>query len=151
METDSQYRLRHKRYQRMHGRAASYLCEGGCGATAQQWATVHGRIGYKLYADIVPLCQHCHRLYDITEETRQKMSAAHRRRWAEPEYRERLSAAQRKRYEDDPAERAKTGGHTRQLWANPEYRSKVVAAQKAAWARRRTEKAPPVPPGRGLS
>jgi len=58
------YHARHYEVGKVRGKASDYLCEGGCGGRAAQWATIHGHDGLDIMLDYVPLCVHCHFEYD---------------------------------------------------------------------------------------
>jgi len=66
------YSSLHYRVSAARGKAAGYLCEGGCGRAAGYWATIHGRSG-ESPDDYVPLCSSCHIEYDMTPEWREKL------------------------------------------------------------------------------
>ena len=71
-----EYGATHRRFRQIAGMASGFLCEGGCGRRALDWAIIHGRAGLELFRDFVPLCRSCHLKYDFTEERRSKISAA---------------------------------------------------------------------------
>jgi hypothetical protein len=67
------YHAAHKRVMRARGRAAGYICSGGCGRAAQHWALVATPVlfdidiglGYSLdINDYSPLCVPCHHDHD---------------------------------------------------------------------------------------
>lgn len=62
-----------------------------------------------------------------SEETRAKMSEAHRARWADPEARERYTKSSKARWAD-PEHRKKVGEASKAYWGNPEARKKQSEA-----------------------
>lgn len=87
------YDARHYKVKRQRGRAADHPCvrciETGVTIAAREWAQVHGTDGEDPWADYVPLCKPCHVAYDgpahttpHTEESRRKMSEAHKQAYA---------------------------------------------------------------------
>lgn len=102
-----------------------------------------------------------------SEETRQKLSVARKRAWSDEGYRERMSASHRAKHADpsyalpraaaikeakntsenkaavqahslslwsDPAHRAKQSDKRKANWQDPAYRAQQAASRKAAWA-----------------
>jgi cytochrome c553 len=63
------YSRRHNRIYKLHDKATGYLCEGCCGSSADEWATIHGHVGLEIWKDFVPLCRSCHVRYDTKPGT----------------------------------------------------------------------------------
>ena len=133
------YGAKHARVYTDRGRPGAFLCEGGCGSAAKDWAMIHGRDGTDPAKDYVPLCRSCHRRYDArpqTLESRQKKRDATQKSWADPEVRERRLAGIQKALASGTAA-AKIGAKSRAAWADPEYREKQRISRKLVWARRK--------------
>lgn len=63
----------HRRVRETRGHASGHDCVR-CGRQAREWAQIHTEDGLDIWADYVPMCHSCHRRYDITAETRVKLS-----------------------------------------------------------------------------
>ncbi len=68
----------HRRVKAVRGPAHVYPCIQ-CGGRARTWAWQHGANPMTIYS-YEPMCYSCHNVYDYTEETRAKQSAARRGR-----------------------------------------------------------------------
>ena len=64
-----------------------------------------------------------------TAETRERMSEARKKAWADPEVRQRMSAATKKALAD-PAVRQRMSAAHKKAWADPEVRQRMSAARK---------------------
>jgi hypothetical protein len=78
LKASTVYAYRHRNIRELRGPATQYECvrctEYGVGRQAKFWSTIHGADGFDYWADYVPLCSSCHRLYDMTDELRAQFS-----------------------------------------------------------------------------
>ena len=75
-------------------------------------------------------------LCQVDEILRQRMSAARKKAWADPEVRQRMSAASKKALAD-PEVRQRMSAARKKAWADPEVRQRMSAASKKALAAKR--------------
>lgn len=113
----------------VRGKASKYQCvrcaENGSAKQACDWAHLHTETGNDPWADFVPLCRSCHKLYDSkphTDETKAKMSAAQMGRKHSEETKAKLSAIRK--------------GKPR----SEEWKLRISEGMKASWARRMAER-----------
>ena len=67
MAHNGEYISRHKRVNASRGAASGYLCAGGCGDAAREWAEIQGSDADDP-ANYMPMCCSCHRRYDLGQE-----------------------------------------------------------------------------------
>jgi group I intron endonuclease len=70
--------------------------------------------------------------YKASEETKKRVSAAAKKRWADQEYSDKISAARKKQWEDT-AEREKQSAASKKMWEDQQIREKISAARKKMW------------------
>jgi len=128
------YFVSHARLRRARGSASGYLCDAGCTSQAQCWAQVHGTTG-EAPADYMPMCWHCHTIYDQTPETSARMSAArtgrpnpHKGHRPSDENIAAFVAASRNK---SPEQRAKISATLTGRSLSPEHRAAISRGLKA--------------------
>lgn len=84
----------HRRLRKARGSSTNYPCVQ-CGKPAVNWAWVHGEDPAD-FNSYVPMCRSCHVRYDMTDETRQKLSRAIKASWT-PERRAAKAEEMRRR------------------------------------------------------
>jgi hypothetical protein len=79
IDGDASYTERHRVLRRIRGKARDHKC-ADCGLGALDWAQVHETNGTDILRHYIPLCRHCHMMYDghhrgilHTEETKEKL------------------------------------------------------------------------------
>ncbi len=67
---------------------------------------------------------------EVSEETRERMSEAHKKRWADPGFRDRMKETHRARFDDEM--RVHLSECQKRAWADPEYRERRAALPRPA-------------------
>lgn len=132
------YDANHRRVAAERGLAREKVC-AQCDGGAREWAQVHGHDGSNPWTDFIPLCNKCHRAYDLISErltgreigpeTRAKLSAARIGKSMSPETRMKISASGKGRVVSD-ATRARLSASLRGRTITPEWRARISAAKR---------------------
>lgn len=111
-EERRRYNWQHGQVTKLRGSAKTHVCEELCGSQAAEWAQIHGKDGSDVQ-HFRPLCRPCHQKYDNrwNPEERAKLSATVKSLGIRPpshlgvkrseETKAKMSAAQKKRYAEE--------------------------------------------------